>query len=451
MGFKRLLVAANRGPLYTPTEDKDVHKHASGGLVSALYDGLQNRDSIWYGSKQTISSDNEFRLQNILIKPINIDDLTYKLAYNEVSNKILWACHHHLFDPTYLPLNDYKFKEAWRAYKSFNEMFADAILKDANEDDLIIVNDYHLYLCPQYLKAANSSLKVLFFSHIPFASATHFNMLSTEFGESILYALTSANATGFHSHQWAGFFAECLDSCQMNRNYIFVAPLGADQKQLVQYFKEEAFIKSENEILEIKKHYKVLLRVDRLEPSKNIVRGFHAFRDFLEQNPEFRTKVVFLAHFNPSREDLEEYRRYKNEVMSLIQDINNRYKTDNWQPILATFDNNYLASLAALKHADACLVNPIRDGLNLVAKEFGLLSENATLILSKEAGAYEELKESVIGISPFDVAETSDAIKRAITLNGHQREKLAKDLKTTCEKTSPAKWLDRLIAIGEAN
>jgi trehalose 6-phosphate synthase len=194
---------------------------------------------------------------------------------------------------------------------------------------------------------------------------------------------------------------------------------------------------------------KTVVRVDRTELSKNIVRGLLAYRQLLEDHAEWRERVVHVAFAYPSRQDLAVYREYTAEVQRVAREINERYGTPGWTPVVLHVRDDFARSLAAYRLADVALVNPVRDGMNLVAKEVPVVSDQGcALVLSREAGAFEELGEDAIAVNPYDVVDTARALHEALTMPPEDRTERSKRLTAAATALPPARWfLDQLNAL----
>ncbi|HEX8770672.1 MAG TPA: trehalose-6-phosphate synthase, partial [Acidimicrobiales bacterium] len=251
---------------------------------------------------------------------------------------------------------------------------------------------------------------------------------------------------GFHAQRWADNFSDCCQSVLGWRPSTFVSPIAPDADDIGGVAASEACEEEMATLEQALDEKMMILRVDRIEPSKNILRGFQAFDDLLRTHPEWRGKVVFVALIYPSREGLPEYLSYRQEAETLARSINDTWSTPGWAPVLLHTSDNFPRSVAALRRYDVLLVNPVRDGLNLVAKEGALLNENdGVLLLSRESGVWEELGKVALEINPFDVTGTADTLATALTMGPAERAQHAADLRKAASARTPRNWLDDQI------
>ena len=351
---------------------------------------------------------------------IDPDDLD--LAYETVCNRTLWYVHHHLFDLARSPTFDDRWRTAWAAYRRVNHAFADLAAELAPPDAAVLVQDYHLCLVGARLAERRPDLRVVHFSHTPFATPDFFAVLPDEARLELLEGLAAHAACGFHSARWQRSFLDCCTRDGVSPPQTFVAPLGPDRDDLATTAASPA-CRSATETLErTLAGRRCIVRVDRIELSKNILRGFAAFDVLLERHPEWRGKVCFAGHVYPSREGNPDYVAYREEVDALVAQVNDRWATPGWTPILLDTSDDFPASVAALTRADIVLVNPVRDGLNLVAKESMLVNErDGLLALSPEAGVWDELGPVASAVHPFDVVQTADVLHELLSLDADDR------------------------------
>jgi trehalose 6-phosphate synthase len=373
-----------------------------------------------------------------------------------VSNAILWFCHHHLFDAARRPRADRRWPEAWDAYRELNHLFCERVAKVAPEGGRVLVQDYHLALMGAELSLLRPDLRTVHFTHTPFADPSVLRMLPSAMATELLAAMDGFGACGFHTERWAAAYRACRsDEYASSRpagslRPTFASPLSTDAAALRKEAENpdvaSALARLEDRVGGTDRQ--LIVRVDRMELSKNLLRGFWAFEELLEFEPHRRERVVFVALAYPTRQGLPEYLAYQNEVESTVERINARWATPNWTPIVLEVEDDYHRSLAALTRYDVLLVNPVRDGLNLVAKEGSVLnSVDGVLALSREAGAFDELGGAALELNPFDISGTAAVLARALDMDPSERAARATALRTAVLARSPADWLrDQLDA-----
>jgi trehalose 6-phosphate synthase len=283
-------------------------------------------------------------------------------------------------------------------------------------------------------------------------------MLPTGAVGELLAGMASFGACGFHSDRWAAAYRaglamleklEGVSAGYLGPNPTYVSPLPVDVDRLTAMAARPSVASARDRIEEWigGEDRQVVVRVDRMELSKNLLRGFWAFDELLAAEPHRRERVVFVALAYPTRQGLPEYLAYQNVVEATVARINERWATPGWTPIVLDVEDDYERSLAALTRYDVLLVNPVRDGLNLVAKEGPIVnSRHGVLALSREAGAFDELGPATLALNPFDVAETAGVLGRALDLAPDERRAMADDLVARIRARRPSDWLDDQLA-----
>ncbi|MFI8963983.1 trehalose-6-phosphate synthase [Streptomyces sp. NPDC053493] len=452
-----VLVASNRGPVsYTVREDGSLDtRRGGGGLVSGLSavssEGSAD-DSLWVCAALG-AGDREAVRRGIAepgVRMLDIDPDVYADAYNGIANSVLWFLHHHLYDIPREPVFDAGFRRRWASYRSYNRAFAEALAEAADEGAAVLVQDYHLALVPGQLRALRPDLRISHFTHTPWASPAYLGMLPDDVHHELVEGMLGADEVGFHTHAWADAFrADPLVERAAGGTRVAVHPLGVDADELrgLAYRPEvdERLAALRAEVGD----RKTIVRVDRTELSKNILRGLLAYRELLTERPEWRGRVVHLASAYPSRQDLEVYRSYTAAVAELAEAVNAEFGTPDWQPVLVSVQDDFTRSLAAYRMADVALVNPVRDGMNLVAKEIPVVSEQGcALVLSREAGAYEELRADALTVNPYDITQTAEALHEALSMPSPERADRTKRLATAATTLPPRRWfLNQLNAL----
>ncbi|MEU7304529.1 trehalose-6-phosphate synthase [Streptomyces sp. NPDC007206] len=465
----QVLVASNRGPVsYTVDEGGALRaKRGGGGLVSGLSAIGSDADSLWVcaalgdGDREAVRRAGGGLLPaedsgGQRVRMLDIDARVHADAYNGIANSVLWFVHHMLYQTPLEPVFDAEFRRQWASYETYNRAFAEALAEEAAGGAAVLVQDYHLCLVPGMLRELRPDLRIGHFSHTPWAPPEYFRLLPDDIREQLMTGMLGADRVAFLTQRWADAFRDCaqtvLTSGMPADTRIGVHGLGADgdflRKRAHEPDVEERITALREEIGEGRR---TVVRVDRTELSKNIVRGLLAYRQLLEEHPEWRERVVHVAFAYPSRQDLAVYRDYTAAVQRVAEEINSAYGTPGWTPVVLHVKDDFARSLAAYRLADVALVNPIRDGMNLVAKEVPVVSDQGcALVLSREAGAYEELGPHAFAVNPYDVLETARALHEALSLPDAERAERSKRLADAATALPPARWfLDQLRALQE--
>ena len=449
------MIVSNRGPLsFSLGADGDlVARRGAGGLVSGLAPLVTDTDAVWIAAAIS-DGDREAAGRGVVaaegfrVRLLPIDADAYRAAYDVVCNATLWFLHHNLYELARRPRFDTRFRDAWESYREVNRAFADVIAESAPEGAAVLVQDYHLALVALFLADRRPDLRLVHFSHTPFANPDSWRVLPLDLGRELLAGMAAHHACGFHSPRWADCFRACCAEQLGQEPTTFVAPLAPDAADIGRVAAGDACAAALAELDASVGDRALLVRVDRIELSKNILRGFQAFDDLLERYPEWRERVVFGAFVYPSREGLPEYLAYRQEVEATVRRINERWATPGWTPILFDPSDDFPRSVAALRRADVFLINPIRDGLNLVAEEGPLVNErDAILLLSPEAGVWDQLVGAARPVHPYDISGTADALVAALTATPEERAIEAGELRRRAAARTPEDWLaDQLAA-----
>jgi trehalose 6-phosphate synthase len=320
------------------------------------------------------------------------------------------------------------------------------------------VQDYHFSLLGRMLAERRPDLRPVHFLHTPFADPAMFGVLPDDVVAELLDGMAGYEACGFHCHQWEAAFRACYAAAGRAAPPTFVAPLGVDADVLEAEAASPACAAAGAALQAEVGGCRIVARTDRMEPSKNIVRGMLAFEELLGAHPQWRGQVVHVAFAYPSRQGLAEYLAYGADVVHTAERINHAFGGGTsspgggaWSPIVLSVEDDRARSLAALRMSDALLVNPVRDGLNLVAKEGPLLNAvDGVLVLSRQAGAWEELSlggAGALGINPFDVSGTADALHAALSMAPAERAERADALRAAVRARTSADWWADLLAV----
>ncbi|MFD7540905.1 trehalose-6-phosphate synthase [Streptomyces sp. NPDC059819] len=484
----QVLVASNRGPVsYTLKDDGSLEsKRGGGGLVSGLSAIGSDLDSVWVCAALS-GGDREAVRQGVGeqgVRMLDIDPEVFADAYNGIANSVLWFVQHMLYQTPLEPVFDAEFRRQWASYEAYNRAFAEALAAEAADGARVLVQDYHLALVPGMLRELRPDLRIGHFSHTPWAPVDYFRMLPDDIAEQLLRGMLGADRLGFLTRRWASAFLDSVAGVlpaedgevaghegdasgggpegrrffrhgaaggQGRTTEIAVHSLGADG-DFLRKRSHEADVEERMVALreQIGAGRKTIVRVDRTELSKNIVRGLLAYRHLLDTRPEWRERVVHVAFAYPSRQDLAVYRDYTAEVARVAEDINSRYGKPGWTPVVLHVQDDFARSLAAYRLADVALVNPVRDGMNLVAKEVPVVSDaGCVLVLSREAGAWAELRDDALVVNPYDVTGTASALHAALSLPEGERAERTKRLAAAGTALPPRRWfLDQLEALG---
>jgi trehalose 6-phosphate synthase len=460
-----IVVASNRGPVAFDLDDaggKLTVQRGTGGLVTALAGVVFESDATWIAAAMTEGDrevalggrevpESQARMRYLVIPPER-----YDRYYNQISNRILWFAHHYLWDTVRSPVFDDETEAAWDDFVEVNRDFAVALSEESKRQPVYLVQDYHLSLVPQMLRELEPDAKIAHFSHTPFAGSTYLRVLPKRIHDELLRGMLGADVLGFQSQAWAENFllsARTVPGAKVDLRrwrvtiggrhvLVHAYPISVDVGSLRETSATAETRAMRREIRRWRGDAKMLLRVDRLELSKNIARGFTAFELFLRQNPDWRGRVKFLALLSPSRMEIPEYQEYTEECLAEAERVNEELGEDGWTPIEVRVQESYPQAVAAYALYDAMLVNPVFDGMNLVAMEGPLVNRrHGALILSRNAGAYGRLGRHAIGINPFDVNETAIGIKTALEMPEDERWRHARGLARAVLGNTPARWL----------
>jgi trehalose 6-phosphate synthase len=456
------IVVSNRGPLSFRFDADGALQPVpgGGGLVSSIGPLLAGTGATWVSvamgaADRAAVAQGRMVDDGLTLLPVVVDDDTYRAAYDVVANTTLWYLHHHLFDLPRRPRFDRHWWQAWEGYRRYNQAVAATVIDQAPVGATVLVQDYHFSLLGRMLAEGRPDLHTAHFCHIPFADPNMLRVLPDAAAGELLAGLAGFTACGFHAGRWAVGFRACYADPTLaalagtsGAPSTFVSSLSPDHEGLVAEAASAECARSVETLRARAGGRRIVLRVDRVEPSKNIVRGMLAFEELLISYPQWRDQVVHIALVYPSRQGLAEYLAYGAEVTHTAERINQAWGTATWTPIVLHVEDDRARSLAALTIYDVLLVNPVRDGLNLVAKEGPLLNgADGVLVLSREAGAWEELSEAALGVNPFDLSGTADALHHALAMEPEERRSRADHLRSTVLARRASDWLaDQLSA-----
>ncbi len=456
---QRVIVVSNRLPVSLRGGGTLWHSKATaGGLATAMHPILRDSDGIWIGWSGDTSQATDENRQTILKEwaekhryfAVDLDQETAHGFYEGIANQALWPLLHHF--PSLLRFEP----EHWKAYFKANEIFRDEILKHVRPDDLVWIHDYHFLLLPQMLREVIPELSIGFFLHVPFPSSSVFRIIPKR--EELLRGMLGADYLGFHTHRYLQNFRTSMlrllgltsqmDHVEFDKRIVRLdaLPIGIAPHEFTDLLTKGAGTKKQ--LAELRQRFgycKILLGVDRLDYTKGIPERLRAYRKFVRDYPEWRGKVVLIQVAVPSRERVPRYTRLRREVDELIGEINGDWSTPNWSPIIYLRRNLPQAELAALyASADVALVTPLRDGLNLVAKEYVACksSGDGVLVLSEFAGAAAEMGEALL-VNPYDEESLSSTIARALSLGETEKRERMMALYRRVHKNTVFAWGDR--------
>ena len=449
-----LIIASNRGPLSftSDQEGRLTPTKAAGGLVSSLAPAVKGTGALWVAAAitdadRTAAQQGLVEAEGLRVRPLAFEPDVYRQFYDVVSNATLWSVHHDLFDLARRPRLDSRWRQAWDSFRQVNRRFAEVVAEEAPGDGAVVVHDYHLALVGTVLSELRPDLRTVHFNHTPFCEPTGLRVLPDDVADDLLEGMAGYDACGFHSARWARAFERCYEGRTATPPRTFVAPAVVDLEDLEEVARSDECAAELARLDEEVGDRRLIGRVERIEPSKNLLRGFLAFEELLREQPEWRGRVVFAAHVYPSRSTLPDDLAYRMEVEALVERINNRWATPDWIPVVLDTSDSFPRSVAILRRCEVLLVNPIRDGFNLVAKEGAAVSEcDAVLVLSREAGAWDELGPDAVGINPFDVAATGQALHQALRMEPEERAARSGRLRATARGKTPPDWLAELLA-----
>jgi len=469
-----LVLVSNRGPV-TYQEDGSV-KRGTGGLVTALTGLASHRDAIWIASAMTdqdvaVARDHggkPFEVEapeggSFRVRFVESDDEAYDRFYNIIANPMLWFIQHYLWDLSNAPdIRRHEVEAFEQGYQQVNRDLARAVVDEIEGQDepVVMVHDYHLYTLPAMVRAERPDVFLHHFVHIPWTQPDAWRVLPNGMREAIYNGLLANDIIGFHTRSYRRNFLQCCRDlmglevdfengivvCGDREVWVRSYPLPIDYEATRAVARRPRVREFEERVLARRREF-AILRVDRADLSKNVLRGFTAFDIFLEQHPEFAERITFTAQLMPSRTDVPEYAEYLEKIEALVAVVNHRHGTPDWMPIDLKLRDDLDEAVASYKHYDVMMVNAMFDGMNLVAKEGPLVNErHGVSILSENTGAHEELGEYALSVNPFDVQELADAIYSALVMTPEARERRARGLKEIVTSRDPGDWIDEQIA-----
>ena len=470
---RKLIVVSNRGPTTFGRDDSGarVTRRGGGGLVTALRSLVSHHDVTWIASAisdedravadeaggeafdETGRDGSPYRL-----RLVPHDEQAYDWHYNVVSNPTLWFLQHYLWALAQAPNITKGLHHAWDGgYVAVNRGFADAVLAELEREPeaAVFFHDYHLYLAPRMVRDEAPHATLAHFMHVPWAQPDYWHVLPEPIRHAIHDGVLANDVVGFHTSRWRrNFLRSCRDvvgatfeddfeSAEYRGRHVLVTAhaISVDTDEFEELATSPAVLAAEREIVGRRPEF-LVLRVDRTDPSKNVVRGFRAFELYLDEHPEMHGRLTMLALLDPSRQDIAEYAEYLGAIQRTARVVNDRFQQGGWTPIDLQIRDDFPQAVAAYKQFDVLLVNAIYDGLNLVAKEAPLVNErDGVLILSENAGVHEELGEWALSVNPFDISGQAEAIHVALQLSVEERRARLEAIRAQVREHDLGAWI----------
>jgi trehalose 6-phosphate synthase len=475
---RKLIVVSNRGPVvYDRAESGDrVARRGGGGLVTALRSLVEHHDVTWIASAMSeedraVAEEAGGKAIEELarggapyrLRLVAHDPTAYDWHYNVIANPMLWFIQHYLWGLAAAPDVDHGLHHAWsEGYVAVNQGFADAVVAELEREPraAVFFHDYHLYVAPRLVRERVPDALLAHFIHVPWPMPDYWRVLPEPIRRAVHEGVLANDVVSFHTPRWRhSFQRSCVDilGVEPDRTRFEIAlesrlvrlrarPISVDPAEFDELAGSEAVIAAE-EGIEAGRPEFLILRVDRTDPSKNVVRGFRAYELFLDAHPEMHERVQMLALLDPSRQDIPEYAEYLGAIQRAARVVNDRFQREGWVPLDVQIQDNFLQAVAAYKQFDVLLVNAIFDGMNLVAKEAPLVNtRDGVLVLSENAGAHHELGEWALTVNPFDVAGQAEAIHEALTMAPDERRRRREAIAAYVREHDIACWIDTQLA-----
>ena len=476
---QRLILVSNRGPMeYHVGPNGELQpRRGSGGVVTALSGLTHYVDFTWIasamgeGDRRAAEASGGKAVpsplpgQKVAVRFVTTARRAYHKYYNIICNPLLWFLQHYMWSSPYTPRVDAVVYDAWDAgYVYVNQQFANAIVEEAGESSLpplVMVHDYQLYLVPKMVRDQLPNARIHQFVHIPWPASSYWELLPAMIRIAICESLCCADIVGFQTMRDVRAFLDSCDSFLENATVDY-------REHTVTYNGRTAHVRSYpisidvDEVRQIAASHRAaeyverltprlgkqtIIRVDRAEPSKNIVRGFNAYETLLDRHPELRGEVRFLAFLVPSRTHIRQYQRYIEEIDAAVKHVNERFGTDSWTPIQVFYENNYIQAIAGMRLYDVLMVNSVIDGMNLVAKEGPIVNQkDGVLVLSEAAGAYEQLRIGALPVAAADIEGAARALYQALTMPPEERKRRAQLLNDSIERENITVWIHRQLS-----
>lgn len=467
-----VIFVSNRGPIqYERVEGERTEKRGGGGLVTAL-SSLAGRlsDAVWVCGALTAEdaavagehSGKAFRVggrHDLVVRMVEVDPEAQRRFYTIIANPLLWFVQHYLWALSDSPDITGREVDAFEnGYVPVNQAFADVVAEEVEARGgraTVMVQDYHFYVAPDLIRARCPEVLLHHFVHIPWPQPDAWRVLPPGMREPVLRGILGNDIVAFHTERYArNFLLGCQEllglavdlralTVEVGRRTVRARwyPISIDPAQLEQRASEPQVEDRKRDLLARRRDH-LILRVDRADLSKNIVRGFKAYDVLLGDHPELLERVTFLALLQPSRSDVEEYAAYVDKIRRVVADVNLKHGTSDWQPIDLRLQDDMDLALAAYKLFDVLVVNAIFDGMNLVAKEAVVVNErHGVLALSENTGAHEEMGAFALTLHPFDIQQQADVLHAALVMSAEERQERAEACAAIVRGNDVDRWL----------
>ena len=471
---RSLILASNRGPVeyHMTPEGRPEARRGSGSLVTALSSLSQIAEFTWVSSAmgegdRVISNNGRgphikspLPGHQINLRHVVTPRRVYHKYYNVMCNPLLWFLQHYMWNPPYNPNIDSTVHDAWKTgYVPVNQAFAQAVIEEARESGrppVVIGHDYHLYLLPEMVRKEIPEAVIQHFIHIPWPTPRYWQMVPKYIVTEICSSLCHADLVGFQTPQDRQSFLDSIEDfvpeATVDRTtnvvtwgaqttLVKVYPISINVSEVQRIASSPRAVEYETRLRPLRSDT-TIVRIDRAEPNKNVIRGFKAYELLLTRHPELLGKVTFLAFLVPSRTHIRQYQRYLEEIQQIIEQINRNFGKDDWQPIRAFMENNYTQAIAGMKLYDVLLVNTIIEGMNLVAKEGPVVNtQDGVLVLSESSGAHHQLAEGALSVSPTDIEGTMETLYQAIQMSPEERKQRSSTLTKAIQEEDLNHWI----------
>lgn len=469
-----LIVVSYRGPV-VHSRDAQGRSHSpapSGGLVTGLLSlpDLHER-GVWVCAALTdedreVAAEGRFvvsvRGRKVDVHLVALERQAQHQTSAVAANPILWFLQHQLWDLGDRPTFGRDEHAAFGGYASVNAAFGDAVVQELDrrgDDTVVMTHDYHLYLVGPHVRAQRPDAFLHHFVHIPWPAPDVWRTLPTALAERLLRGLLANDVVAFHTETYVRNFLETCEQVlslpvdrelrrvQIDGREVAVNwyPISLDPESLRALGRGPEVARERAALRAVRREH-LVVRVDRADPSKNVVRGFLAFEQLLVDHPELRGTITMLALVQVTRQDVKEYRTYLQDILRTAAEVNLRVGTPEWQPVDLRVGEGLERAIAAYQEADVLMVNPVRDGMNLVAKEGVLLNDrDGVLVLSQQAGVFEELGAFALGVHPLDILDQAGALYRALTMPQAERHERLHASRAVVERNDATRWLDQQL------